>query len=99
MLSFKTVLLALPLILNWVIGATATPLIGDSYSFELDQVSASANGIDDVVHYDASLDLDIAGKSVKGSVKIRFVAESHSVKFDCGDLVIDSVYEGRKRVN
>ena len=45
----------------------------------------------DVVHYDATLEPDIAGKSVKGTVRIRLVTDSPEAEFNCGDLAIDSV--------
>jgi len=45
----------------------------------------------DVLHYSATLEPDIAQKSVKGTVGIRFTSESQEVEFNCGDLVIDSV--------
>ncbi len=49
----------------------------------------------DVLHYAATLDVDIANKSVKGSVLIRFQLgrDLSSVEFNCGDLTIDSVRE------
>src|ERR1043166_4369920 len=45
----------------------------------------------DVLHYAATLEPDIAGKSVKGSVRIRFVTDAPEIEFNCGDLTIDSV--------
>src|SRR6185503_18671674 len=45
----------------------------------------------DVLHYAATLEPDIAGKSVKGTVRIRFVTDSPEAEFNCGDLAIDSV--------
>lgn len=51
----------------------------------------------DVLHYDVSLQLDIAKKVISGSVTIRFLAQAEAmslVEFDCGDLVIDAVREG-----
>jgi len=45
----------------------------------------------DVIHYDATIEPDIAAKAIKGKVVIRFVAEADEVEFDCGELVIDSV--------
>lgn len=51
------------------------------------QGSSSMN----VLHYTATLEPDIAGKSVKGTVRVRFSAESHEAEFNCGNLVIDSV--------
>lgn len=45
----------------------------------------------DVLHYDATIEPDIANKTVKGSVVIRVVSTSNVVEFNCGDLMIDSV--------
>jgi aminopeptidase N len=45
----------------------------------------------DVLHYTATLEPDIAGKSVKGSVLIRFATTSTVVELDCGDLTVDAV--------
>jgi aminopeptidase N len=45
----------------------------------------------DVLHYSATLEPDIADKSVKGTVRIRFSTESQQAEFNCGDLAIDSV--------
>lgn len=45
----------------------------------------------DVLHYTATLEPDIAGKSVKGTVRIRFSTDSQQAEFNCGDLAIDSV--------
>jgi aminopeptidase N len=48
----------------------------------------------DVLHYNITIEPDISGKSLKGSVVIRFVsnvANLSEVEFDCGDLQIDSV--------
>ena len=45
----------------------------------------------DVMHYDATLEPDIAAKSVKGTVRIRFVTDAPEAEFNCGDLRIDSV--------
>jgi len=47
----------------------------------------------DVLHYSVTLEPDIANKSVKGSVQIRFLTTSNMVEFDCGELTIDSVTE------
>jgi aminopeptidase N len=52
----------------------------------------------DVLHYAATLEPDIANKSVKGSVLIRVLTTSNVVEFDCGDLVIDSVTENGKLI-
>ena len=48
-------------------------------------------GTQDVIHYTATLEPDIAGKSVKGTVRIRFSTASQQAEFNCGDLAIDSV--------
>jgi aminopeptidase N len=48
----------------------------------------------DVLHYAATLEPDIAAKSVKGTVRIRFIADTPEVEFNCGDLTIDSVRLG-----
>ncbi len=45
----------------------------------------------DVLHYTATIEPDIAGKSVKGTVRIRFSTESDEAEFNCGDLIVDSV--------
>ena len=45
----------------------------------------------DVLHYAATLEPDIAGKSVKGSVRIRFQTTSTVVELDCGALTVDAV--------
>jgi len=50
----------------------------------------------DVVHYSATLEPDIANKSVKGSVVIRVRSASDVVEFNCGDLTIDAVLEKGK---
>ena len=47
----------------------------------------------DVLHYAATLEPDIAAKSVKGSVLIRVSTTSTAVDFDCGALTIDAVRE------
>ena len=52
----------------------------------------------DVLHYSATLEPDIANKSVKGSVLIRVRTTSNTVEFNCGDLAIDSVRENGKPV-
>src|SRR5689334_2286686 len=59
-------------------------------------VSFAAQGSTDVLHYSATLEPDIAGKSVKGSVLIRVLTTSNEVEFNCGDLTIDSVRENGK---
>jgi aminopeptidase N len=45
----------------------------------------------DVLHYAATLDVDIANKSVKGAVLIRVRTNSNILELDCGALTIDSV--------
>ena len=45
----------------------------------------------DVLHYTATLEPDIAAKSVKGTVSIRFVTDAPEAEFNCGDLTVDSV--------
>src|SRR5215212_4117689 len=45
----------------------------------------------DVLHYSATLEPDIAAKSVKGTVRIRFSTDSQDAEFSCGDLAVDSV--------
>jgi aminopeptidase N len=49
----------------------------------------------DVLHYSVTLEPDINAKSVKGSVLIRVSTTSTAGEFDCGELVIDSVREGK----
>ncbi len=41
----------------------------------------------DVLHYDATIEPDIAAKTIKGTVIIK----SDQIEFDCGNLTIDSV--------
>jgi len=55
------------------------------------QVAHGYSGALDVLHYSATLEPDIAGKSVKGTVRIRFVTDAPEAEFNCGDLTIDSV--------
>ena len=45
----------------------------------------------DVLHYDATIEPDIANKTISGSVVIRVASTSNVVEFNCGDLTIDSV--------
>ena len=52
--------------------------------------AAQAAGLD-VLHYTATLEPDIAAKSVKGTVSIRFVTDAAEAEFNCGDLTVDSV--------
>src|SRR5918993_2239594 len=47
----------------------------------------------DVLHYGATLDVDIKNKSVKGTVYIRVQTTSTVLTLDCGDLTIESVRE------
>src|ERR1043165_5446846 len=51
----------------------------------------STHGAQDVLHYTATLEPDIAAKSVKGSVRIRFSTDAQQAEFNCGDLTIDAV--------
>jgi aminopeptidase N len=51
----------------------------------------------DVLHYNVSLEPDMADKTLKGTVQIHFVskvANLSSVEFDCGELEIDAVKQG-----
>jgi aminopeptidase N len=50
----------------------------------------------DVIHYDVSLEPDLAARSVTGRVTIRFASrtEGRSIEFDSGELVVDAVREG-----
>jgi len=50
----------------------------------------------DVIHYTASIEPDIANKTVKGTVRIEFVTDEAFVEFDCGALTIDSVLQDGK---
>lgn len=45
----------------------------------------------DVLHYDATVEPDIGARSVKGTVRIRFVTDAPEVEFNCGNLAIDAV--------
>jgi aminopeptidase N len=56
----------------------------------LQVANASTQNLD-VLHYDVILEPDIAGKSVRGTVRIRFSTEGQEAEFNCGDLAIDSV--------
>src|ERR1043165_4506433 len=50
----------------------------------------------DVTHYDAQGEPDIANKTIKGKVLIRFVSRAENlqtIEFDCGELTIDAVSE------
>ena len=57
--------------------------------------SRSTHAAQDVLHYAATLEPEIAGKSVKGSVRIRFSTDSQQAEFNCGDLTIDAVRLGK----
>src|ERR1043165_7032233 len=52
--------------------------------------AAQAAGLD-VLHYDATLEPDIAAKSVRGTLRIRFTTDAREAEFNCGNLTIDSV--------
>jgi len=54
-------------------------------------------GAIDVIHYDARIEPDIAGRSIRGVVTIRFAARRApqiALAFDSGDLTVDAVREG-----
>jgi len=59
-------------------------------------VSATTFAAVGAVDYSATIEPDIANKSIKGSVSIRVLTSSDVVVFDCGDLTIDSVTESGK---
>jgi aminopeptidase N len=61
--------------------------------------SRSAFGAQDVLHYAAMLEPDIAAKSVKGSVRIRFSTDSQQAEFNCGNLTIDAVRLAKTALN
>jgi aminopeptidase N len=63
-------------------------IVGILFSLQIAQ--ASTQNLD-VLHYDVTLEPDIAAKSVKGTVRIRFATEAQEVEFDCGNLAIDTV--------
>ena len=51
----------------------------------------------DVLHYDLTVEPDIANKTIRGTSAIRFISkvnDLNSVEFDCGALEIDSVKQG-----
>ena len=50
----------------------------------------------DVLHYTVTVEPDIANKTIKGAVLIKFVSEDAVVEFDCGSLTIDSVQSAGK---
>ncbi len=57
-------------------------------------VHGEGAGTFDVQHYNINVEPDIASKTLKGSVAIRFRSQTNaltSVDFNCGDLEIDSV--------
>jgi aminopeptidase N len=75
----------LSLLLLWFLLGFAVPLKG--------QTSTTARPID-VLHYDITLEPDIAQKTLSGTSVIKFnsnVEGLNSVEFDCGALIVDSV--------
>ncbi|HYG82926.1 MAG TPA: M1 family metallopeptidase [Pyrinomonadaceae bacterium] len=63
------------------------------------KAQAAARPALDVLHYDARVEPDIAGKTVRGKVLILFVAragELTTVGLDCGDLTIDAARENNQ---
>ena len=57
------------------------------------QANISSRTID-VIHYDVTLETDIAKKTLRGTTIIKFISnvqDLNSIEFDCGDLVVDSV--------
>ena len=60
--------------------------------------SRSVHGAQDVLHYAATLEPDIAAKSVKGTVRIRFTTDSQQAEFNCGELTIDAVRLAKTRL-
>jgi aminopeptidase N len=64
-------------------------IVGILFSLQI-ATQASTQNLD-VLHYDVTLEPDIAGKSVKGTVRIRFNTEAQEAEFDCGNLAIDTV--------
>ena len=53
----------------------------------------------DVTHYDAQVEPDIMNKTVTGKVLIRLISRVDNlatIEFDCGELIVDSVREGRE---
>ena len=53
----------------------------------------------DVTNYDAQVEPDILKKTVTGKVLIRFTSRVDNlamIEFDCGELIVDSVREGRE---
>jgi aminopeptidase N len=62
--------------------------------FTSNHAYAAAENKIDVLNYSVTLEPDIAGKSIKGTVVIQFLIESNNLthaEFDCGALTIDSV--------
>jgi aminopeptidase N len=55
------------------------------------QATRAHAGTLDVLHYDATLEPDIGAKSVKGTVRIRFVTDAPEAEFNCGNLAIEAV--------
>lgn len=72
-------------VLLCVVGIVLFPVTADL------AYAAAENHTIDVLHYAVTLEPDIPGKSVKGTVFIRLVTKSNFAEFDCGDLTIDSV--------
>ena len=53
----------------------------------------------DVTHYEAQVEPDITKKTVTGKVLIRLTSRVDNlalIEFDCGELIVDSVREGRE---
>jgi aminopeptidase N len=76
------------LLLLWVGASAANPL-----------AQAISPAPFDVLHYDARVEPDIAGKTISGKVLILFssrVSSLAAVEFDCGDLQIDAVRENKE---
>lgn len=61
-------------------------------------VCVVAHGSTDVIDYSATLEPDLVGKSVIGTVSIRFLSGEKVVEFDCGELIVDSVLENGRPV-
>jgi aminopeptidase N len=79
----KRGLLCLAAIISFLVTADLAYAATENHSNEID-----------ILHYTATLEPDIPGKSVKGMVLIRLLIKSKNLnllEFDCGDLAIDSV--------
>lgn len=72
-------------------------------AFSVSAAAADAQGASDsprrpfhVTHYDASIEPDISGKTVRGTVVLDLVATqvALSLTLDSGDLIVDAVTEG-----